>query len=123
MDNKKKQDPPSANLTVPLLPLRDIVLFPESVMPLFVGRARSMAALETALKTARSTQDRLVALSVQKEATTEEPGPEDIHVVCTLGVIKTVMHLQNKTQQFSLWVFKRGSGLEEKMMTHFLVRV
>ena len=108
MDNEKKPETTGENLTVPLLPLRDIVLFPESVMPLFVGRARSMAALETSLKTARSTQDRLVALSVQKEATTEEPGPEDIHVVCTLGIIKTVMHLQNKMMKVLVLGKRRG---------------
>ena len=108
MTDEKKKDSETETLTVPLLPLRDIVLFPESVMPLFVGRSRSMAALETSLKTARSAQDRIVALSVQKEATTEEPGPEDIHLVCTLGIIKTVMHLQNKMMKVLVLGRRRG---------------
>ena len=67
-----------------------------------------MAALETSLKTARSAQDRIVALSVQKEATTEEPGPEDIHLVCTLGIIKTVMHLRNKMMKVLVLGRRRG---------------
>ena len=108
MTDEKKKEQGTETLTVPLLPLRDIVLFPESVMPLFVGRTRSMAALETSLKTARSAHDRIVALSVQKEATTEEPGPEDIHLVCTLGVIKTVMHLQNKMMKVLVLGKRRG---------------
>ena len=64
-------------LILPLLPLRDIVIFPESLTPLFVGRPRSVAALETAMKSEREGTERRIVLSAQRTARTEEPGPDD----------------------------------------------
>ncbi len=80
---------------LPLLPLRDIVIFPESLTPLFVGRPRSVAALETAMKTTQVGAERRIVLSAQRTARTEEPGPDDVYSVCTIGVVKTLLLLQN----------------------------
>ena len=57
--------------TLPLLPLRDIIVFPHMVVPLFVGRQKSIAALEEAMG-----GDKSVLLCAQKKAKTNEPTPE-----------------------------------------------
>ena len=77
---------------VPLLPLRDIVVFPHMVVPLFVGRERSIAALEEAMKA-----DKEVMLSAQKDARTNDPGPADIFEVGTLGLIIQLLRLPDGT--------------------------
>jgi ATP-dependent Lon protease len=84
-----------ATLILPLLPLRDIVVFPESLQALFVGRPRSVAALETAIRSTVPGCERRVVLSAQRTARTEEPGADDIHAVCAIGVVKTLLPLQN----------------------------
>ena len=85
----------SSTVLLPLLPLRDIVVFPESLQALFVGRPRSVAALETAIKCTVPGAERRVVLSAQRTARTEEPGADDIHAVCAIGVVKTLLPLQN----------------------------
>jgi len=60
--------------SVPLLPLRDIVIFPHMVVPLFIGRERSIAALEHAMG-----QDSYVLLCTQRDAKKDEPGENDIY--------------------------------------------
>ena len=82
-------------LILPLLPLRDIVVFPESLQALFVGRPRSVSALETAIRSTVPGCERRVVLSAQRTARTEEPGADDIHAVCAIGVVKTLLPLQN----------------------------
>ena len=59
--------------TFPLLPLRDVVVFPHMVLPLFVGREKSIAALEAAME-----QGRVIALVAQFDATNENPGAGDV---------------------------------------------
>ena len=65
-----------ADRVLPLIPLRDVVVFPHMVIPLFVGRDKSIAALEEAMAA-----DRDILLAAQKEARVNEPGPDDIHGV------------------------------------------
>ena len=84
-----------STLILPLLPLRDIVVFPESLQALFVGRPRSVSALETAIRSSVPGCERRVVLSAQRTARTEEPGADDIHAVCAIGVVKTLLPLQN----------------------------
>ena len=59
--------------TIPLLPLRDIIVFPHMVVPLFVGRDKSIKSLEEAMS-----GDKEVLLAAQKLAKTNDPKPEDI---------------------------------------------
>jgi ATP-dependent Lon protease len=87
-------EPPLSSLFLPLLPLRDIVVFPESLQALFVGRPRSVAALEAARR-ATGLAERRIVLSAQRTAKAEEPGAEDIHAVCAIGVVRTLLPLQN----------------------------
>ena len=67
---------------LPLLPIRDLVVFPYMIVPLVVGRDKSVRALDEALK-----GDRLVFLSAQLHGETEDPGPEDVHALGTVSVI------------------------------------
>jgi ATP-dependent Lon protease len=77
---------------VPMLPLRDIVVFPHMVVPLFVGRAKSIEALEHAME-----HDRDLLLCAQKEAGEDEPAEQDIHTVGTLGSIIQLLRLPDGT--------------------------
>mgnify|MGYP006385731323 CR=1 FL=1 len=72
---------------IPLLPIRDIVVFPYMVLPLFVGREMSIKAIETALE-----GNRMIYLSSQKDINVENPSPSDLYSMVTVGVIMlTVM--------------------------------
>ena len=103
-----------SKLIPPLLPLRDIVIFPESLTPLFVGRPRSVAALETAMKTNVVGSERRVVLSAQRVAKTEDPGPDDVYTVCTIGVVKTLLLLQNNMMKVLI------SGEQRALIRGFL---
>jgi len=71
---------------LPVLPLKNTVLFPQLLIPLAAGRAASIAAIEAAL----AREDKSVALFTQRDAAMEKPGPEDLYTVGTRGVIKKV---------------------------------
>jgi ATP-dependent Lon protease len=89
----KKEDVPSNTLAMlPLLPLRDIVVFPHMVVPLFVGRDRSIKALESAMKA-----DKMIFLASQKNAQQTNPSEEDIFQVGTVGQIIQMLKLPDNT--------------------------
>lgn len=71
-------------LELPLLPLRDVVVFPHMVIPLFVGRPKSIKALETAMESGKS-----ILLVAQKSAAKDEPGVEDLYQIgCVANVLQ-----------------------------------
>ncbi|TXD42652.1 endopeptidase La [Lujinxingia vulgaris] len=78
--------------TLPLLPLRDILVFPAMKVPLFVGRDKSIAALDEAMK-----RDRQIVLAAQKKAKTNEPTSDDIYEVATLATIDQLFRLPDGT--------------------------
>ncbi len=80
------------NLSIPLLPLRDIVVFPHSVAPLFVGRTRSINALAAAMS-----QDKKIFLATQKKAGINSPGETDICSTGTVGRVLQVLRLPDGT--------------------------
>jgi ATP-dependent Lon protease len=84
MDDRKK--------ILPLLPLRDIVVFPHMVVPLFVGRDKSIAALEAALSF-----DRLIFLSSQIDPSTNDPEEDEIHRIGTVSHIIQLLKLPDGT--------------------------
>ncbi len=86
------QRPHSAERVLPLIPLRDVVVFPHMVIPLFVGRDKSIAALEEAMA-----GDRDILLASQREARVNEPTPSDIHTVGTVGSIIQLLKLPDGT--------------------------
>ena len=70
-------DAPVVGTTYPVLPLRDIVVFPGMIVPLFVGREKSVKALEEVMK-----DDKQILLIAQKNASQDDPGPDDQHFHC-----------------------------------------
>jgi len=77
---------------VPLLALRDIIIFPQMVVPLFVGREKSVRALEEAERLKKP-----IMLAAQRDAKTHHPGPEDIFTIGTLGEVMQMMKLADGT--------------------------
>src|ERR1700736_3102613 len=78
--------------SLPLLPLRDIIVFPHMVVPLFVGREKSIAALEEAMS-----HDKDILLAAQKKEKNNEPAPDDIFEIGTLGTILQLLRLPDGT--------------------------
>ncbi|MGA6826611.1 endopeptidase La [Nitrospira sp. NS4] len=76
---------------LPLLPVRDIVVFPYMVLPLFVGRDMSIRAIEAALA-----GNRMIFLATQKALDLENPKPEDIHTIGTVGIIMRMLKLPDE---------------------------
>ncbi len=91
-DTDGKGPPLVKRRTVPLLPLRDIIVFPYMVSQLFVGRERSINALDAAMA-----RDKDIFLAAQKNAKTNEPTPEDIFNVGTLGTVMQLLRLPDGT--------------------------
>ena len=74
--------------SLPLLPTRDVVIFPFMIVPLFVGREKSINAVDAALA-----KDRLVFIAAQKDMTKEDPEPPDLYTVGTVGLIIRMIKL------------------------------
>jgi ATP-dependent Lon protease len=91
-DKKDDKEPMSGPMRVPLLPLRDIIVFPHMVVPLFVGRQRSIKALEDATQ-----KQSLIFLSSQKDAKTNDPNEDDIYKIGTLGSVVQMLKLPDGT--------------------------
>ena len=73
---------------LPVLPLRDLVVFPYMVLPLFVAREQSIAAVEDALA-----GDRLVLLLAQREGEVEDPEPDDLYRVGTVAMVMRILRM------------------------------
>ncbi len=86
-----QQNSPTANI-LPLLPLRDVVVFPHMVIPLFVGRPKSIKALEVAMETGKS-----ILLVAQKSAAKDEPDPADLYSVGCISNILQMLKLPDGT--------------------------
>jgi ATP-dependent Lon protease len=84
--------PTSQGTIYPVLPLRDIVVFPGMIVPLFVGREKSVKALEEVMK-----DDKQILLIAQKNATQDDPGPDDIYGIGTLGTVLQLLKLPDDT--------------------------
>src|SRR6478736_4365160 len=76
----------------PVLPLRDIVVFPHMIVPLFVGREKSIRALEEVMK-----NDALILLATQKNASDDDPSPDSIYEVGTLASVLQLLKLPDGT--------------------------
>ncbi len=85
-------DPALRGKVLPLLPLRDIIVFPHMVVPLFVGREKSINALEEAMN-----HDKEILLAAQKKAKTNDPTPDDIFGMGTVGTIIQLLRLPDGT--------------------------
>ena len=110
-NEKDKKDPggedPKGGLRVPLLPLRDIIVFPHMVVPLFVGRQKSIRALEEAMN-----RQKFILLAAQKDAKTNEPAEADIYQVGTLGTVVQLLRLPDGTVKVLVEGKKRARILQ-----------
>src|SRR5687767_3247920 len=87
------EDTPSADIIqYPLLPLRDVVVFPHMVIPLFVGRPKSIKAMETAMEAGKS-----ILLVAQKSAAKDDPGPGDMYSIGCVSNILQMLKLPDGT--------------------------
>ena len=91
-----------------VLPLRDIVVFPNMIVPLFVGRAKSIKALEFAEK-----NDKEIFLVAQRDANVDEPGVEDIYDFGTVATILQLLRLPDGTVKVLV------EGIERAKVSHF----
>jgi len=83
---------PSTYETLPVLPLRDVVVYPSMVIPLFVGRAKSIAALEHA-----TANDKKIFLVAQKDAKSDDPSREDLYDIGTVATVLQMLRLPDDT--------------------------
>ncbi len=83
---------PGSQVILPVLPLRDVVVFPYMVIPLFVGRRKSIRALELAMES-----DRRIMLVAQKSASDDDPAVENIHTIGTIANILQLLKLPDGT--------------------------
>jgi ATP-dependent Lon protease len=84
-DTPETENPSTTQSTVPVLPLRDVVVYPHMVIPLFVGREKSILALDQAMRAGKQ-----ILLVAQKQADVDDPGPQDLY---RLGTVATILQL------------------------------
>ena len=89
---------------LPVLPLRDIVVFPHMIVPLFVGREKSVRALENVMD-----NDKQILLVTQKKAGDDDPQPEDIFNVGTVGTVLQLLKLPDGTVKVLVEGTRRAS--------------
>ncbi|MER2559864.1 MAG: endopeptidase La [Myxococcaceae bacterium] len=99
---------------LPLLPLRDIVLFPHEVRPLYVGREKSIAALKEAMNRKATEGKALLLLSAQKKAKTNDPTPDEVFHFATLGQVVQLLPLPDGTVKVLV------EGISRARLTNFL---
>jgi ATP-dependent Lon protease len=97
---------PAEQITLPLLPLRDVVVFPHMVIPLFVGRPKSIKALEVAMES-----DRQIMLVAQKAAGKDEPKPDDMFEVGCVSSILQMLKLPDGTVKVLVEGIQRANAL------------
>src|SRR6185436_12034693 len=102
---------------LPLLPLRDVVVFPHMVIPLFVGRPKSIKALEAAMESGKS-----IVLVAQKSAAKDDPSPEDLYSIGSIANILQMLKLPDGTVKVLVEGSQRARIDEVfDVKTHFMV--
>jgi ATP-dependent Lon protease len=119
MFEEKKLDDQEKTMVMPLLPLRDVVVFPHMIVPLFVGREKSIAALESAMK-----YEKGIFMVAQKNAKKDDPNQEDIYNIGTIGIIIQLLRLPDGTVKVLVEGKTRGV-IKEYLQNNdfFLVKV
>src|SRR3982074_1257359 len=104
---------------LPLLPLRDVVVFPHMVIPLFVGRPKSIKALEAAMESGQS-----LVLVAQKSAAKDDPAPEDLYEIGSIANILQMLKLPDGTVKVLVEGSQRARIKEViDIKTHFAVTI
>src|ERR1700677_714611 len=83
---------PDSGLLAPVLPLRDIVVFPHMIVPLFVGREKSVRALEEVMS-----EEKQILLLTQKNASDDDPTPDGLHRIGTMATVLQLLKLPDQT--------------------------
>ena len=92
-------------LSYPLLPLRDVVVFPHMVIPLFVGRPKSIKALEVAMESGKH-----ILLVAQKSAAKDDPSPEDLYDTGCVATVLQMLKLPDGTVKVLVEVRKQRAA-------------
>src|SRR5690554_2919929 len=107
------------NSDLPLLPLRDVVVYPHMVIPLFVGRQKSIEALESAMRA-----DKQIVLVAQKNPSDDDPAPDSLYQVGTLATILQLLKLPDGTVKVLVEGVERASiDSAEEVGGHYRVSV
>ena len=99
----------TTTVSIPVLPLRDVVVYPFMVVPLFVGRDRSIKALEVAMAA-----DKQILLATQKNASEDQPDSKGIHEIGTIATVLQLLKLPDGTVKVLVEGVRRGQ------VTHFI---
>ena len=102
-------DPDESEVELPVLPVRDTVVFPRMLTPLFVGRDRSMLSLEASL-----TEDSELIVVAQRDIDLEDPTPEDLYDVGTEVVVGRVLKMPDSSMNILV------QGQRRVKITHFV---
>jgi len=104
----------AAGELLPVLPLRDIVVFPHMIVPLFVGREKSVRALEAVMK-----EDKQILLVAQKNAAQDDPSADDIYRIGTVSTILQLLKLPDGTVKVLVEGGKRAKITAFKETEHY----
>ncbi len=105
-----------AHIELPVLPLRDVVVYPHMVIPLFVGREKSIRCLESAME-----QDKQILLVAQREADLDEPAKDDIFEIGTVASILQLLKLPDGTVKVLVEGGQRAKVTEYTQEDEFFV--
>ena len=109
---------PVASDALPVLPLRDVVVYPHMVIPLFVGREKSILALEQAMKV-----NKQILLLAQKQADVDDPQPKDLYQVGTIATILQLLKLPDGTVKVLVEGTERASVASLSVGDYFAAQV
>ena len=119
MKKEREKDLLSIPETLPLLPVRDIVVFPYMVIPLFVNREKSVKSLEESIA-----KDRLIFLAAQKNLSEEDPSPKDLYRVGTVALVMRMLKLPDGKIKILVQGISKASMKEVLQSSpYFLVKV
>jgi ATP-dependent Lon protease len=111
MENNQDNEELKIPDILPLLPVRDVVVYPYMILPLFVGREISIAAVDYALS-----RDRLIFLATQKDVSEEDPTPEAIYAIGTVAMIMRMLKLPDGRVKILVQGLSKGQ-ISEYMTT------
>ena len=106
----------SGKLELPVLPLRDVVVYPNMVIPLFVGRQRSIRALEASM-----VADKQVFLVAQKNSERDDPKEKDLYLYGTVATVLQLLKLPDGTVKVLVEGLQRGHVSQYKMVDDYIV--
>jgi len=107
IENEVKANETEKSLILPVLPLRDVVVYPHMVIPLFVGRGKSIKALEAAML-----ENKQIFLVAQRKSANDDPSPEDIYQVGTLSSVLQLLKLPDGTVKVLVEGEQRAKAVE-----------